>query len=255
VSAFRDFAEYYDILYREKDYGSEAASVLKILRKWRPDARAVLELGCGTGAHARHLAESGIFVHGIDCSVPMLEQARMKQQALPADVASRLGFSHGDMRQVRLNRRFDGIISLFHVFSYQVLNEDIRATLLTVREHLNPGGVLIFDCWYGPAVLTERPTVRVKRWENHETEIIRIAEPTIYPDENRVDVNYTILVRSKMDDRVKELKELHRLRYLFRPEIEMFTSLAGLEISDAREWMTENEPGLGTWNVCFVVRG
>jgi SAM-dependent methyltransferase len=254
VTVFGDYAGYYDLLYSEKDYESEAAFVYGLLRKHCPHAGRLLELGCGTGAHAQYLARSGLYVHGLDCSPQMLERARTKQQNLPPDVRDRLEFSVGDARNVRLGRCFDGIISLFHVFSYEIRNEDVRRAFVTVKRHLDAGGVFIFDCWYGPAVLAEMPAVRVKHWEDDATKITRIAEPVMYPNENRVDVNYTILIRDRTSGTTKELKEIHQMRYFFRPEVVMFASLAGLEIIDSLGWMTENQPSLGTWNVCFVAR-
>jgi SAM-dependent methyltransferase len=255
MSVFGNYARYYDLLYREKDYGQEVAFVVAVIRKRCPDARCILDLGCGTGEHARFLAELGICVHGVDSSASMLERARLRQQGLPPEVARKLIFSRGDVKEVRLGRTFDGIVSLFHVLSYQTRNDEIRDMLATAREHLRPGGVFVFDCWYGPAVLTDRPTVRVKRVEDDAISVTRIAEPEIHPNRNIVDVKYTILVQDKVNREVKELKEVHRMRYLFFPEIEMFATLVGLKIVGACEWMKDNELGLGTWNACFIAQG
>lgn len=255
MSVFGGYAHYYDLLYRDKDYGAEAAFVLALIRKHSPDARCILDLGCGTGAHAQYLAESGVTVHGVDRSASMLERARVRQQGLPSEIAGKLFFSQGDVREVRLGRTFDGVVSLFHVLSYQTRNDDIRDTFATAREHLEPGGVFVFDCWYGPAVLAGGPAVRVKRLAGDGICVTRIAEPEVCANDNIVDVRYTILVQDRVNGEVEELKELHRMRYLFFPEIEMFATLAGLKIVWACEWMKDNEPGLGTWNVCFVAQG
>lgn len=76
------------------------------------------------------------------------------------------------------------MIALFHVISYQTTNEDVTAAFETARHYLNPGGVFIFDVWYGPTVLTERPSVRIKSMADDQTEIIRLAEPVLHPNEN-----------------------------------------------------------------------
>ena len=57
-------------------------------------------------------------------------------------------------------------------------NADLLAAFATAREHLNPGGVFIFDCWYGPAVLAERPSVRIKRMEDGATSITENTIPS-----------------------------------------------------------------------------
>ena len=134
----------------------------------------------------------------VDRSSSMLELARARQEKLPHEIAGRMVFSPGDVRQIRIPETFDAAVSLFHVVSYQAGNQDLRDCFATAKRHLKSGGVFVFDCWYGPAVLTDRPTVRVKRWEDEGTSVTRIAEPTLHANENIVDVHYTILVRNRV---------------------------------------------------------
>jgi SAM-dependent methyltransferase len=157
-----------------------------------------------------------------------------------------------DIRDVRLHSRFDAVVSLFHVMSYQVTNEDIRRAFETARAHLDEGGIFIFDCWYGPAVLTERPEVRVKRVENEEVSITRIAEPVMLPNENVVEVQYHLFAKSKTTQKISEVRETHRMRYWFQPEIEVILSSAGLRLIQHTGWMGDGKPGFDTWNTCFV---
>ena len=58
--------------------------------------------------------------------------------------------------------KFDAALMMFAVLGYQVENDDVLAALRTARRHLEPGGLFIFDVWYGPAVLHQRPSERVK---------------------------------------------------------------------------------------------
>lgn len=251
TKVFGTYGRYYNLLYRDKDYAAEARFVRELLEKHASGAQSILELGCGTGAHALQLADLGYEVHGVDQSGTMLEMAQ-QGLAAAAGAAVRLDFTQGDIRTFRLGRAFDAVIALFHVMSYQVSTADLRATCATARAHLKPGGVFLFDYWYGPAVLTERPTVRVKRMEDEGVGVIRIAEPLIHPNDNVVDVNYQIMVEDKASGRVEEFQETHRMRYLFRPEIEMLLAEAGLTQVEFGQWLTGNEPGFDTWNVYSV---
>jgi SAM-dependent methyltransferase len=254
VSVFGGYAHYYDLLYRDKDYSSESVFVHNLIQKYHPNARTILELGCGTGGHAFHLAERGLVVHGVDISHQMLEEAIKKHETLSPGVAKNINFSHGDVRNARIDKKVDCAISLFHVLSYQARNEDVIATFQTAKHHLNPGGLFIFDCWYGPAVLTTRPEARIKRFEDDMYSIVRVAEPVMHSNKNLVDVNYTILIKDKVKAMVDEQKETHRMRYFFYPEIEMLCTQNGFELVDAQEWMSGKQPGFDTWSVCFVVR-
>lgn len=175
-----------------------------------------MELGCGTGIHAEYLARAGMEVHGADLSDWMLELAEARRATLVEAVAGRLHFFNGDVRNVRLGVKADAVISLFHVMSYQAENADLQAMFATAREHLRAGGVFIFDVWYGPAVLTDRPAVRAKVLEDDEIKITRIAQPFLYPDRNLVDVQYRIIACDKSTGSYAEIDE-NVIRNIERP--------------------------------------
>jgi SAM-dependent methyltransferase len=254
MNVFGHYARYYDLLYKDKDYTAEAEYVHTLIQRHSPKAGSILELGCGTATHAGFLAKKGYQLHGVDQSGEMLEQARSRLAAMPEEEAKRLSFSRGDIRHIQLQRKFDVVVSLFHVMSYQTSNEDLSAAFAAAGAHLRDTGIFIFDCWYGPAVLTDRPVVRVKRLEDEAIFVTRIAEPVMHPNENLVDVNYHVFVRDKSSGAVEELRETHKMRYLFRQEIDLFLRQTGMEVIEAAEWMTGKTPGFDTWGVCFVAR-
>lgn len=251
MSVFGKYSSYYNLLYKDKDYAGEAEYVHNLIQKYSPGAKSILDLGCGTGRHDFLLAEKGYSVTGVDQSEDMLAVANSQPSTLNSQ-PSTLSFTQGDIRTIRLNKQFDVVVSLFHVMSYQITNEDLNAAFETAKVHLKKGGIFIFDCWYGPAVLTDRPVVRVKRLEDDAISVVRIAEPTIFPNENVVDVNYNVFIRDKKSSAVEELKETHRMRYLFKPEIESMLKVEDLELIRCEEWMTGKEPGVDTWGGCFV---
>lgn len=255
MKLFGNYARYYNLLYRDKDYAGEARFIHQLLQTHAPGVRSILELGCGTGTHASLLANEGYEVHGVDLSAEMLQQACDRMTQLPQELALKLTFSQGDIRTIHIERQFDAIISLFHVFSYQTTNEDLQAAFATARRHLKPGGVFIFDCWYGPAVLSERPSTRVKRLEDEEISITRIAESVMHPNQNLVDVNYQVFIKDKNTGAVEELQETHQMRYLFNPEIDLLLKESDFKLIENREWMSNREPGFDTWGVYFVCLG
>lgn len=254
MSVFGNYAHYYDLLYRDKPYKQEADYICELILKHAPGAKVLVELGCGTGIHAEYLAYAGMEVHGADLSDWMLEQAEARRATLAEAVAGRLHFTHGDVRNIRLGVKAEAVISLFHVMSYQAENADVLAMFATAREHLRPGGVFIFDVWYGPAVLTDRPAVRAKVLEDNEIKITRIAQPVLHPDRNLVDVQYRIIACDKKTGEYSETDETHHMRYLFSPEIESFAAQSGFSVTDSHEWMSGRKPGLETWGVCFVCK-
>jgi SAM-dependent methyltransferase len=219
MKTFDGYSQYYDLLYRDKNYLAEAEYIVSHIQKHLPQAKRILELGCGTGAHAEHLARMGFEVVGVDISETMLARAKARQAEIPMEIAKRLSFIKGDVRSIRTGETYDAVISLFHVMSYQTTNADLEATFTTASTHLTVGGVFLYDYWYGPAVLTQKPEVRVKRLENDTIKVTRIAEPSMQVNENIVTVDYTVFIEDKATGLVQQVNEPHRMRYLFLPEL------------------------------------
>jgi SAM-dependent methyltransferase len=257
-AVFSAYARYYDLLYQDKDYAGEAGYVASLFARFHPAAKTVLELGSGTGKHALLLAQKGFQVQGVERSAAMLSRAR----ALAHSAASGLEagrhqqpeFVEGDIRSVRLERQFDAAISLFHVISYQTTNEDLLLAFETARTQVREGGLFVFDVWYGPAVLSDPPAVRIKRMADELVEVTRLAEPILHPNRNVVDVNYHVFIRTKATGVVSETREKHEMRYLFAPEIDLLLARAGFKVLHHEEWLTGRPSGCDTWGVCFVAR-
>src|SRR5450432_1239591 len=213
MSVFGSYSRYYDLLYQDKDYAGEASYIRSLILQHHPHAQSLLDLGCGTGRHALLLAEEGYRVAGVDRSTEMLATAQAQlAKSTPAMAARRSAsgaapeFFQGDVRTVRIDRKFDIVVSLFHVMSYQTTNDDLQAAFRTAAAHLSPGGLFIFDCWYGPAVLTDRPVVRIRRLEDEHIAVTRLAEPVFHPNANAVDVNYHVLIKDKQSGALDELR-------------------------------------------------
>jgi SAM-dependent methyltransferase len=233
---FAAYAAYYDLLYRDKDYAGEARYVHGLLaRHGVPAAGRLLELGSGTGKHAEQLVRLGYSVWGIDASEEMVSLA---QRRVPVQLQRQLRFETADLRAARLAAQFDAVIALFHVASYQTSNQDLGAMFATASAHLSPGGLFVFDFWYGPGVLSDPPAVRVRRLRDAEATVTRIAEPTMHPDRNLVDVHYTVFVRRHATQETFELEETHRMRYLFLPELELMLEAAGMRVLAAERWLS-----------------
>ena len=119
------------------------------------------------------LLKMGYSVHGVDQSEKMLAHANRRRETLPPELRARLFFEQGDARTLRLNKAFDAVVLLFHVINYQISNADLQAVFGTVAAHLDPKGIVLFDFWYGPAVLTHPPVPGTKNFEDENWQISR----------------------------------------------------------------------------------
>jgi SAM-dependent methyltransferase len=255
MSAFNHYAAYYDEMYADKNYVAEVSYVETLIREHaQPGALSILDLGSGTGRHAIELASRGYAVRGIDQSASMVTLAEARKSGLPEDLKRNVSFSVGDVRSIRLGTQFDVVLALFHVASYQTTNDDFAAFLSTARLHMRPGGILIFDFWYGPAVLSQRPEVRIKRAETDSRWVVRIAEPVFQFEDNCVVVKYEIIDSLKKTGLVTRVNEEHKMRFFFLPDLQMFSELAGIEILSKRAWLTASDPSADSWSVCVIAR-
>ncbi|MCT7486742.1 methyltransferase domain-containing protein [Aliarcobacter cryaerophilus] len=244
------YSQYYDLLYSDKDYISEVKYVDSLIKANGKNSKTLLDMGCGTGKHAELFCDMGYEVHGIDLSKGMLKIAENRRK----NKGDSLSFSQSNIQNLSLNKKFDVVISLFHVMSYQNSNSELIKAFEVAKNHLNNDGIFIFDFWYGPAVLRDLPTTRVKRLQNENIKVTRIAEPILNPQQNIVDVNYDVFIEDKLSNKIIEKKELHKMRYFFDTELELICQNVGFKILNKYEWMNNKNPNFNSWNVVWIVK-
>jgi SAM-dependent methyltransferase len=101
---------------------------------------AVLELGCGSGRVALHLAGAGARVVGLDHSGPMLECLRSKVIRTSAETANRIRLHEADIADFDLGERFSLIVAAYNTLCYLLQPDELRTCIRAVRSHLEPGG-------------------------------------------------------------------------------------------------------------------
>jgi len=244
---FKEYSGYYDLLYKDKDYQKEASYIDRLIKKLKKENCELLDIGCGTGKHANFFFDKGYKVYGIDLSESMIKVAKK-------NYGKKIPFSIGDIRNFNLNKNFDIITALFHVMSYQINNEDLDASFKSVYHHLKPEGVFIFDCWNGPGVMNDPPSMKVKKMKNDQIEVIRIAEPVTHFNESVVDVNFHILINNLKTNKMIQLHEKHPMRYLFKNEIKLFSQINKFKIVGYYSWLKFTEPAENDWYSVFILK-
>jgi len=107
---YENSAEWYDLIYRWKDYRAEVNALRGYFARYesRP-THTILDVACGTGAHLIHLNDHYTCT-GLDYSPDMLRVARAKLPDLP--------IHEGDMRTFDLGMTFDVVLCLFSAIGY-----------------------------------------------------------------------------------------------------------------------------------------
>lgn len=247
------YAEHYDHLYAEKNYAAECDLVeAAFARHLGSRPATLLDVGCGTGGHALELARRGFAVTGVDLSASMLEQARAKGGELPA--AQRPAWLCGDARDFDAAATFDAAIMMFAVIGYLNLNDDVLKGLRNIRRHLKPGALFVCDFWYGPSVLSVRPSDRIRVLDLPGRQFIRATHTGLDIAKHTADVSFR-LWNIAGDRLVGQSSEMHRLRYFFPQEFALMLSNTGFEQLGISAFPSLDEPlSDNTWNALVVAR-
>jgi SAM-dependent methyltransferase len=130
---------------------------------------SVLDLGCGEGGNAAHLATLGVQMTGVDWSQPQIDAARERWGDLPgldlvvADVVEYLGTSTAS---------WDAVYSVFGAVWFL----DPETLLPLIRRRLRAGGQLVFahlppveGCYGAQAAFVRSPEtdepLPIRRWD------------------------------------------------------------------------------------------
>lgn len=134
MTDYAGFAQFYDRIMGDRR--EEVARLLSYIRRHRPRASSLLELGCGTGAILSGLAPT-LAVTGLDRSPEML--------AIAADQVPAARLVSADMTAFRLPARFDVVICVFDTLNHVPAFGGWLALFDRVHEHLADDGLFIFD--------------------------------------------------------------------------------------------------------------
>src|SRR6476661_1051154 len=143
---FSGSADFYDLVYSTlKNYAAETDQIANLLRRLNPAGRTILDVACGTGEHARLLADQAFEVDGLDLDPAFV---RIAQHKHPAG-----RFFEADMSDFQLAHRHDAVLCLFSSIGYLRTLDRVTRALTCFRNHLSPGGVVVVEPWFAPGAL------------------------------------------------------------------------------------------------------
>lgn len=129
---YNGIASWWHLLSPVAEYAAEAALFAEILGQSKP--KSVLELGSGGGNNAYYLKRDFPDYVLTDLSPQMIAASRSVNPELRHEV--------GDMRSLRLDRRFDAVF-IHDAITYMTSRADLLKAFQTAAAHLNPGGLVL----------------------------------------------------------------------------------------------------------------
>lgn len=253
LDIFGKYAEYYDIVYQDKDYSAETLFISELIKKdcHKASQIRVLDLACGSGLHAIKLTKMGYEVDASDISEKMITAARKNARQKKIKISF-----HNESFQTayRIKKKFDVVISMFSTINYLISYKDLLQSLTNVHSLLERDGIFIFDFWNGNAVIEDFAAVRVKRMIKGTKSVLRYSENTIDRLAQIVNVKFNFMIFNK-DKLVSEFTEKHICRYLFIREMENYLNITGFKVIHKCPFMSPKKAiSHNDWNVTFVAK-
>ena len=245
MQAYRNLAEIYDELMDEVPYEKWKRQIMKWLQAHQVDNGLVLDLGCGTGAMTKALAEAGYDMIGIDLSEDMLAIAQNKSNASGHDIL----YLHQDMREMELHGNVRAIVSTCDAVNYILEPEELCQVFERVNQYLEPGGIFVFDFntkykyqeVMGQQVFAEDRELGSYVWDND------------YDEESQIN-EYQLTLFVKEKELYRKYQEVHYQRGYTLEEIKELLELAGMQFVQAYEDYSDEEVREESERICVIAR-
>ena len=206
MSVFTEnYVKYYNLLYATKPYKKEADFVYN----WAGKPKIILELGVGTGGHAKYWVDKADVIYAVDSSQEMLNKAfkhpKIQYMCIP-------------LQDLDPNNKFDCIFALFNVMGYSLLEFSLGK--IPIKEN----GIFIFDIWDASKFKQYPPIPKIK----HLGSAYRVAIPKQIT-KRLLRIDYIIVEGKKI-----QVFERHFVQGYFRKDIEELCKLHNYKIADIK---------------------
>jgi len=183
--AYTSLAQYYDLLFQEKDYDRETDFIKQVIKKYLPGAKSILDVGCGTGNHLNMLVGRFETLYGVDLNPEIINVAKKK--------SSKIKYFVGSLADFNINLKFDVITCLYSVFNYNQTINAAEKTLQNFKKHLNPGGIIIIAL-YTPTNTQKKIALNTGKYE--DVEVAKIDQWTYDPKTKIETSEFLVLVKN-----------------------------------------------------------
>lgn len=251
---FKEYAQFYDLLYKDKPYYKETLFIDSLIQKYQPVYKksSILDLACGTGKHLTELSKLGYGnLYGSDISTSMVDVANTNNVINNTNIKF---YNYSFQECNNINSKFDVVISMFSAVNYITSIEDQLLSFKNIRSLLKEDAIFIFDFWNGNAVVRDYSPLKVLRKENEQQKIIRISETTLNLIKQDAFVKFSCMYSNEGNYWV-EFQELHHLHYYFFAEMNILLKNAGFEVIYTCPFMKLNDKvDPYEWNISIVAK-
>jgi SAM-dependent methyltransferase len=206
----RAFANYYDLIYQNKDYHKEVKNVLTLLNIVNNDSnKKIIEVGSGTGNHTLEFSKFFNEVHAFELDSEISRIGSKKVEAL-----SNVYWYEENFLSSPIKKKFEYSCALFNVVNYFLSFNDLYFLFKKLYKLLKVDGFFIFDCWNGILALVDQ-----------------------YPDDRREFIveKDKILVQ-EISTKIEEMSQSAHINYIYKISKNSSIHSIGSEVIKIRLW-------------------
>tara|TARA_B100001175_G_C19514040_1_gene645981 strand:+ start:4076 stop:4819 length:744 start_codon:yes stop_codon:yes gene_type:complete len=237
------YSKYYNIVYKKKNYKSEIDYIIKVLGSRIKHIKSILELGSGTGSHAYFLLKKGFNLTCVEQSRDMIANFKVKSKSVK--------IVNKDLKKIKLKKKFDLVLSMFHVINYMTKNKDLDSFFKVASSHLNSGGFLLFDTWYYPAVKYNRPKITKKIFKDKNFVIDRKATPKKL-DKKIYKIKYNINILNLNNSKNSNFTEVHKIRAFEISELDKVSKKFNFKKINNYAFLKKTNPNKNNWGAVLI---
>ncbi len=212
------FSQYYDELYHKNNYQLQAKNLVTIFKKNGLSVKdKIIDIGCGTGEHALHIAQQGYHVYGIDPSSHMIKKAKEK-----TNTQLNLSFNCGYIES--LSTSFQGAYSLFNVINCLDSLESLNNFLFHAGRILSKNALFVIETWHTEQVLREIPVEKNDSILTKSGLIKRTVKPTTNTKDRTVLLDYNYMINNQHHNII------HHIKLFTKEELSQAFSCGGFSV-------------------------
>lgn len=243
MECYKDLSYLYDeLIYDDIDYKEISDYIMEKYHEYGNGNLLYLDLACGTANVSTYVGKNFKETFLVDFSEDMLMEASTKM--LKEKIRFKILLQ--DMTELNLNRKFDLITCVLDSTNYILDDEGVKNYFQGVYDHLNDGGVFIFDI---------NTSYKIKEVLGNNTFTYN-TEEIFYSWENSlendiVEMDLTFFV--KEDSHYKKFEEFHRERAYKEDEIEAILSNIGFKMLEKQDGYRNKQILEDTERIVYIV--
>ena len=243
VEPYSKLAYIYDELMAHVDYKNWSRYIQKIIQRWHPGPKKILDISSGTASLLLKLYSNRYKLYGFDFSFDMLRVASQKCKRSKVSIP----LWQGNMISFQLKQKVDVIISLYDSVNYVLTDSGWKSMFECAFDSLNNDGIFIFD------ICTEKNSRKYfyNYFEKKRGDGFYYTRQSRYDTNDKIHSNRFVIY---LDEEKKTFVEFHKQKILLVKEVMYLITQTRFQFLGAFHGFTFRPGNENSLRVHFVLK-